>query len=269
MQRIVLDYDTPADAMLQREVEAIDARLRGQLGMTEGDAAVGVVDLKSGHVAMLHPDRIEYAASVPKVGILLAWFALHPDWNARLDATTRHKLGLMAKVSDNEAASTFSRELGLREIQRVLDGYGLYDATRGGGIWVGKHYGKGSERIGDPVADHSHAATVRQLLRYWLLLMQGNLVSREASAAMREIFASPEIPHSDLKFVKALAGRNLDILRKWGSWEQWQHDSAVITGPGRQYILVALTHHACGDEYLEDLARSVDDLMARQSGTAW
>lgn len=141
MSSIVLDYDTRTDAGLQRELEAIDARLRGTLGMTEAEAACGVLDLRGRRVAMIHPDRIEYAASVPKVGILLAWFALHPDWQTRLDHATRHQLGLMAKVSDNETASRFSREMGLREIQKVLDAHGFYDAGRGGGIWVGKHYG--------------------------------------------------------------------------------------------------------------------------------
>jgi len=31
---------------------------------------------------------------------------------------------------------------------------------------------------------------------------------------------------------------------------------------GKHYILVALTHHPKGDEYLVDFAKSVDDLMA-------
>ena len=53
----------------------------------------------------------------------------------------------------------------------------------------------------------------------------------------------------------------VQILRKWGSWENWLHDTAVITGLGRHYILVALTHHPQGDAYLTDLARAVDDLM--------
>ena len=78
---------------------------------------------------------------------------------------------------------------------------------------------------------------------------------------MREIFASPDIPPDDIKFVKALGGRNVQILRKWGSWENWLHDTAVITGPGRHYILVALTNHPHGDDYLFDLAVAVDDLM--------
>jgi len=39
------------------------------------------------------------------------------------------------------------------------------------------------------------------------------------------------------------------------------HDTAIITGTNRHYILVGLTEHPNGDDYLVDLARSVDDLM--------
>jgi hypothetical protein len=53
------------------------------------------------------------------------------------------------------------------------------------------------------------------------------------------------------------------ILRKWGSYQTWLHDTALITGPRRRYILVALTNHARGDEYLEALARAVDGTMER------
>jgi len=189
---------------------------------------------------------------------------MHPEAATKLDPVTRHELGLMAKASSNEMASKFSRAMGLREIQQILDAQGFYDASRGGGIWVGKHYGPNSERIGDPVANHSHGATVRQLLRFYLLLSQERLVSAAASQKMRAIFLSPDIPHDDHKFVKALAGRDLTILRKWGTYQDWLHDSAIIEGPGRRYILVALTHHPQGDAYLEDLAREVDDLMARR-----
>jgi beta-lactamase class A len=257
-----LDYNTPTDAALQGRLEAIDAKLRGQYGMTTEQAAVGVLDLRHLRLAMVHPDRIDYAASVAKVGILLAYFQLHPEAATHLDPQARHELGLMAKSSNNELAAKFSRELGLRQIQEVLNSYHFYDTNHGGGIWMGKHYGSGGERIGDPLSDHSHAATVRQLLRYFLLLEQGKLVSPEASKTMREIFASPDIPHDNIKFVKGLAGRDVQIIRKWGTWEDWFHDSAVITGPGRHYILVALTHHPKGDEYLEELAKAVDDLMA-------
>jgi len=102
---------------------------------------------------------------------------------------------------------------------------------------------------------------VRQLLRFYVMLEQGKLVSPRASKTMREIFASPGIPHDDLKFVKALKGRRVRILRKWGSWEDWLHDTAIVTGRGRHYILVGMTHHPKGDEYLADLATGVDNLM--------
>ena len=258
----VMNYETTVDAALQSRLEEIDGRLRAKYGMAADQADAGVLDLQRPRVAMIHPDQIEYAASVAKIGILLAYFQLHPEAATRLDPETRHELGLMIKASSNEMAARYSRQMGLREIQQVLDEAGFYDAARGGGIWVGKHYGPNSERIGDPVADHSHAATVRQLLRFYWLLEHDQLVSPAASRTMREIFASPDIPHDDLKFVKALSGRGLTIRRKWGSWEDWLHDTAVIEGPHRRYVLVGLTHHPCGDEYLEDLAREIDDVMS-------
>jgi beta-lactamase class A len=256
-----LDYNSSTDAGLQAGLEKIDAGLRAKYGMTPEQTEVGVLDLNTLRLAMIHPDREEYAASIAKVGILLAYFQLHPAAATNLDATTRHELGLMAKASDNEMASKFSHEMGLKQIQAIINSYDLYDTNHGGGIWMGKHYGKDTERHGDPIGGNSHAATVRQLLRYFLMLEQGKLVSPAASKTMREIFASPDIPHDDIKFVKGLAGRNVQIIRKWGSWENWLHDSAVVTGGGRHYIIVALTQSPRGDEYLVDFAPAVDNLI--------
>jgi beta-lactamase class A len=170
---------------------------------------------------------------------------------------------MMAKISSNEMAAKYSRQLGLKPIQAVLsDKYHLYDEKHGGGLWVGKHYGPGHERYGSPVADNSHAATVRQVMRFFLWLEQGKLVSPAASKEMRKIFESPNLKHDDIKFVKALAARDgMQMIRKWGTWQDWRHDAAVITAPGRHYILVALTHHPKGDDYLESLAREVDDWL--------
>lgn len=258
---LTLNHETTVDVRLQEQFEGIDSEIRNQLGISQELVNAGLLDLKTGRLAMIHPDRIEYAASIAKVGILLAYFQLHPSAATNLDAQTKHELGLMAKASSNEMATKFSEEMGLRKIQEVLDSHGFYDRANGGGIWMGKHYGKSGERIPDPVGNNSHAATVRQLLRFFLLLDQRRLVSPDASARMLEIFASPEIPHDQIKFVKGLAGRDVTILRKWGSWEDYLHDSAIIEGPGRKYVLVAMTHHPRGDEYLEALAGRLDDLM--------
>ncbi len=257
-----LDASPAIDAALQRRVEEIDTALRARWEMAEAQTSVGVLDLRTLRLAMVRPDRIDYAASVPKIAILLGWFAAHPNLTD-LDATARHELGLMIKQSDNELAAKFSQQLGLSFIRGVLDRYALYDAKAGGGIWLGKHYGKGGERVVDPVGGHSHAATVRQLLRFYLLLEQDKLVSAAASAAMRDVFRSPDIPHKDDKFVAGLAGRTgLEIRRKAGWWEDWNLDTAVVSGPERHYIIVAMTHHARGEEYLRAFAAAVDDLLA-------
>src|ERR1035438_3521 len=202
--RYTLGYDTPVDPTLESGLEKIDAKLRAKYGMTTEQTAVGLLDLNTLRLAMSHPDREEYAASIPKIGILLAYFQLHPEAATNLNPQTRHELGLMAKASSNEMAAKYSRELGLRQIQEVLNSYHFYDTNHGGGIWVGRHYGGGGERIGDPLTDNSHAATVRQLLRFFLMLEQGKLVFPAASKTMREIFASPDIPHDNIKFVKGL-----------------------------------------------------------------
>ena len=256
-----LGFENPVNAALQADLEKIDTTLRAQYGMTTNHTAAGLFDLNTLRLAMIRPDHEEYGASVPKVGILLAYFQLHPEAATNLDPQIAHQLGLMAKASNNEMAAQFSHELGLKQIQAVINSYGFYDTNHGGGIWVGKHYGKDTERYPDPVGNNSHAVTVRQLLRYFLMLEQGKLVSPDASKKMREIFASPDIPQDQIKFVKGLESRNVQIIRKWGSWENWLHDSAIVTGGGRHYILVALTEHPRGDEYLADLARNIDDLM--------
>ncbi len=264
-QNYALDYRTPVNPALQTQLEKIDSNLREKYGMTTNDTAVCVLDLRSLRLAMVRPDYEMYAASVAKIGILLAYFQLHPAAATNLDATTRRELALMVRPSSDEMATKIAQTMGLKTIQQVLDSYHFYDASRGGGLWVGKFYGKGGERIGDPVCDHSHAATVRQVLRFYLLLEQRKLVSPAASQTMLDIFAAPDIPADDIKFVKGLAGRDVQIIRKWGSWEDWLHDTAVVTGPDRKYILVALTHHPRGDDYLVDFAAAVDDQIRREN----
>lgn len=263
----VLNYDTPVDAGLQAQVEKIDEGLRAKYGMTEMQTGVGVLDLESSppRLAMLRPDHEEYAASVAKIGILYAYFKLHPEAATAIDPKVKHELGMMAKISSNEMASKYSHGMGLVKIQDILNADGFYDATKGGGIWVGKHYGKDAEKHMSPVGGNSHAITVRQVMRFWLLLEQGKLVSPAASKTMREIFETPDLPADDIKFVKALKDRpGVKIIRKWGTWDNWLHDTAVVTGPGRHYILVGITEHPKGDEYLEDLAKQVDDLMMKK-----
>src|SRR3954464_15561914 len=109
----VLSYDSQTDPALQHSLESLDARLREQFGMQMNQTAVGLFDLRTLRLALVRPDAEDYAASVAKIGILLAYFQLHPEAATNLDATTRHDLGMMAKISSNEKAAQFSKQLGL------------------------------------------------------------------------------------------------------------------------------------------------------------
>ena len=64
LENFTLDYDTPTDPALQAKLHAIDRDLRGKYEMTTANAAVGLLDLNRLRLAMIHPDRIEYAASL-------------------------------------------------------------------------------------------------------------------------------------------------------------------------------------------------------------
>src|SRR5215472_10848526 len=107
----LLGYGRETDPFLQEKLEKIDADLRTRIGMSSEQAATGVMDLLKNRVAMIRPDHCEYAASVAKIGILLAYFALRPEAARNLDPQIRHQLGLTIKASSNEMAAKFSHEL--------------------------------------------------------------------------------------------------------------------------------------------------------------
>jgi hypothetical protein len=262
LQSYRLTYDTPLDPDLQSELEAIDQRIGDELGIPPADRAFGVLDLGDRRVAMLQPDAMFYAASVPKICILLAYFETHPEAAHDLDPQVERELQLMIKRSDNELAAKYSQLVGLDQIQEILQSkcYHFYDQEHGG-FWCGKHYGIAEPRMGDPVHDHSHGATVRQCLRYYLMLEQGRLVSAAACAKMKEIFAAPGLEFHNDRFVRGLNGRDVTIIRKSGLWEDWHLDTARVQHAERVYVLAGMVHHPKGEEYLAEIAAAVDEVL--------
>ncbi len=98
------------------------------------------------------------------------------------------RMRLMIGWSDNSAAATCIRELGFQYINTVLADSGLYDATRGGGLWLSWDYGGG--RWGgksDPVGRTVQGATAAAVAGFLTLLAADELVSRTASEQMREL----------------------------------------------------------------------------------
>ncbi len=255
--------DSPTDDGLQAELERIDAELGEQLGIPDSDRAIGVLDLTDLRLAMVNPDQMFYAASVPKICILLAYFETHPEAVKHLADDVRRELGRMIKVSDNAMAAKYGKLLGIDKVQEVLQSrpYRFYHKNWNGGFWYGKHYASKGERKGDPVHDYSHGATVRQCLRYYLMLEQGRLVNPQACERMKEIFASPELDYGNTKFVAGLNGRDVTMIRKSGTWRDWHADTARVEHGGRVYLLAGLTHHSQGGQYLTRAAAALDDYL--------
>ena len=254
-------FERPADRSLQA---LLDNRLR-HLGLSravrDGHLAVAVVDLANPdrpRVASANGDRMMYAASLPKIGILLA--ALYEVERGRFtfDDSLRRSLNAMIRVSSNEEATRVMNLVGKRRVNRILASprFRFYDFATNGGLWVGKEYGPRPAFERDPLHHISHGATALQVARFYYLLETNQLLRPDLNREMLRILGRPGIAH---KFVKGLAGRDVDIYRKSGTWRQWHADSALIKSPLGTYILVGMVQDSRGGEWLARLARSVHD----------
>ena len=268
LRALRLPPDARVDDALQTALVAADERVRGALGIAAEQRAFGVVDLTSSRIAWLNPDKMFYGASVPKICIVLAYFARQPQRATQLDPATELELQRVIKRSDNELAAKYSQIVGLDAIQELLrsEAYRFYDPHTGGGLWCGKHYGIDAPRVGDPVADLSHAVTVRQCLRYYLMMEQGLLVNPRVCRRLFDIFAAPRLDFHDDRFVRGLNGRDVTLIRKSGLWEDWHLDTARVVHGDRVYLLAGAVRHAQGNTYLARMAAAVDDELVPGDG---
>ena len=256
------------DAALQVRLEAALTRLdldeavaRNALSLS----LVDITDLSRPRVASVNGDEMMYAASLPKIAILLGAFARIEAGELEYDEDTRETLERMIRRSSNQAATDMLHRVGMPYLAKLLQSerYRLYDPAHNGGLWVGKEYGKGAAWKRDPLHRLSHGATALQVARFYYLLETGRLVSAEASREMKDILGDPAIHH---KFVKGLEASRPDakIYRKSGSWRNWHADSAIVEHDGRRYIAVALTEDPDGGHVLSELIVALDDIILQQ-----
>ena len=245
--------------------QALD-RAISRLGLTDlvrqrrlGVSLVGITSLDCPRFASVNGNEMLYAASLPKIGILLAALVKVEAGELVLDSELRNLLTQMIRASSNSAATEVMRRVGAPYIASVLRSprYALYDPSLGGGLWVGKEYSKKTAWRRDPIRNLSHAATANQVARFYYLLETGQLLDENLSREMRNILSRPGISH---KFVRAIRDRfpNALFMRKSGTWRDWHADSAVIQHDGRRYIAVGLVQHHRGESILRDLAVRLD-----------
>lgn len=227
--------------------------------------SIGLVDLRderNTRFAHVNGDKMLYAASLPKIGVLLA--AMDAIEKGELTETSEIKkdMFLMINKSNNQATTRMIDRLGLKKIENVLTdpNYQLYDKQKGGGIWVGKRYAKMIKRNPDPLKGLSHAASATQVARFYYMMLNGQLVNENRSKQMMDIMVDPGLHH---KFVNTLdkVAPNATVYRKSGSWKNFHSDSVMVLGDQRKYILVAISEDAEGEKNLRNLVHKVEDVL--------
>ena len=231
--------------------------------------AVGLVDLsnpESVRFARVNGNHMMYAASLPKIAILLAAMDAVEKGELKETSEVKKDMRLMISKSDNSAATRMIDRVGYDKLEAVMTDpkYAFYDEHKGGGLWVGKRYGGGGDTNREPLKNLSHAASVTQVCRYYYLLANGKLVNQKRSKQMLDIMEDPELHH---KFVNTLdqiapAAR---LFRKSGSWRTYHSDSILVWGKNsnRRYILVALIDDANGEQIIRDLVKPIEKVLKK------
>ena len=227
--------------------------------------AIGLVDLSGAEprFARVNGNQMMYAASLPKIAILLGAYVSFEDGSLAETEAVHADLADMIRVSSNAAATRLIDRIGMKKIQAILQDpqYGFYDEQRGGGLWVGKRYASDGPRVGDPMFNISHGATATQVCRFFYLLAEGHLINAERSAQMLADLADPHLHH---KFVSQVEERAPDaqMYRKSGTWKQWHSDAIMVRGSEwRDYILVGLVESQNGERVLRQVLPAMEELI--------
>ena len=266
-QRGPADLSEGCDPALQKGLERSLTALKLNQAAIRKNLSIVLVDITNPswpRMAYINPNEMMYAASLPKIAILLGAFERIAKGEMTLDDATHEKLALMIRNSSNQAATEILNQVGKSYLADLLQSprYRLYDPERNGGLWIGKEYSKSGTWKRDPLHNLSHGATALQVARFYYMLQTGQLVSPEHSRQMKAILADPAIKH---KFVKGLESKHPDsrIYRKSGTWKQYHSDSAIIEHDGHRYIAVALAKSPLGGKWLSDLIVAMDDLISK------
>jgi len=233
------------------ELVAMDQLSVALVVMMEGEPA---------RLAMLNGHNMVYAASLPKVAILLGAMVASERRQLTLTEAILDDLDQMIRVSCNACATRVLAMVGREKLLAILQepGFAFYDNDRAGGLWVGKDYASGAAYHRDPIKGLSHAATPYQVARLYYRLDNGSLLDQVHTRIMKEMLDDPAIQH---KFVRGLEDESVAIeMRKSGSWKAFHADSVLVDHANGSYIAVALVEHPDGEIIMQKLASILDNI---------
>jgi beta-lactamase class A len=259
---------TLVDKDLQRDIEKeLLKNPKWKSLINQKKMAVGIVDLrntKQPKFARINGNHMMYAASLPKIAVLLAAMDAIEKGELKETEEVTADMRLMISKSNNAASTRMIDRVGYAKIEAVMTDpkYEFYDENNGGGLWVGKRYGGGGDTNREPLKNLSHAATVTQVCRYYYLLANGALINRERSAQMLEIMENPDLHHKFISVLDKIAP-NASVYRKSGSWKTYHSDSVLVWGKDldRRYILVALIDDPSGEQIIRDLVKPIEKVL--------
>lgn len=256
------------DNSMQKNLEKeLNAHPEWKKLISQKKMAVGVVNLSNPYdvkYASVNGNYMMYAASLPKIAILLSAMDAIQKGEIKETADVKTDMRLMIAKSDNHAATRMINRLGYQKIESVMTNpkYMFYDENKGGGLWVGKRYGGGGDTNREPLKHLSHAASVNQVCRYYYLLANGKLVNYERSKQMLDIMGNPDLHHKFVAVLEKIAPQ-AKLFRKSGTWKTYHSDSILVWGAdtGRRYILVALIDDPRGGQIIKDLVYPVEKVL--------
>ncbi|WP_452600971.1 serine hydrolase [Pontimicrobium sp. MEBiC06410] len=256
------------DSMLQNLLEVkLNSNPKWKKLIKNKKLSVGIVDLSDVNnvkYAGINDKHMMYAASLPKIAILLAAMDAIESGELEDTAELQKDMRLMISKSNNQASTRMIDRIGYKKIEAVLRApkTKLYDEEVGGGLWVGKRYAAGGKRYPEPMKGLSHAATTRQVCSFYYQLVMGNLVSTERSKQMLNIMKDPALHHKFVNVLDVIAPK-ATVYRKSGSWKNYHSDSALVWGPERHYIIVALIEDGTGEQIMRKLVKPLDKILKR------
>jgi beta-lactamase class A len=267
----VCDLDQGEDELLQQRLVKLVEELGLMSATRRGALAISLLvltDLDHPRLAQVNGHSMLYAASLPKIAILLGAAVAIEEGRLTPDPALRADIENMIRHSCNACANRVLAEVGREALLEILQSprYALYDPLRGGGLWVGKEYARNPAYQRDPLNGLSHGATTFQVARFYCHLHRGTLVSPEQDRMMLQALSRPGIEH---KFVKGLSSvEGLELYRKSGTWRSFHADSVLVRSGEHAYVLAALADDPEGETWLERLAQPLHDLaMAPPGGT--
>ncbi|HEX5007760.1 MAG TPA: serine hydrolase [Hyphomonadaceae bacterium] len=264
------NLDVPrTDAQLESSLRDVVLRLGFERALSEHRLALALVDVTDQtrpRYAGLNDSDMLYAASLPKIAILLAGFEAIRQGMLSYTPQVKEMFARLVRYSSNTDASRAVQAVGFEFIAKTLTStkYRLYDPLVNGGLWIGKAYGGPNDYWKrDPLHNISHGATAMQVARFFLMLDRGELVDAKSSAEMKELMSNPGIHHKFVKGLERLPGYR-EVYRKSGTWKDAHCDAALVEADGKRYIAVALMKDANGGDALPKLIVEMDRLIPRR-----